>query len=106
MIMAFFHRLTVLANYPNGRLVKRQIVLWQLYYMADCHMAGLSIGKLSYGTLVRKQIVIWHFGLWQIAYGKLYDGKLILAKYQNSQYDSLTQLKVLGVSSKNYQDQR
>ena len=64
--------------------------------VANCHMADFlygrlsygifSSGKLSYGTLVRKQIVIWHFGLWQIAHGKLYDGELILAKYQNSQY--------------------
>ena len=48
-------------------------------------MADLLHGRLSYGTLVEKQIVIWHFRLWQIAHGKLYDGDLILAKYQNSQ---------------------
>ena len=64
--------------------------------VANCHMADFlygrlsygrfSSGKLSYGTLVRKQIVIWHFGLWQIAHGKLYDGELILAKYQNSHF--------------------
>ena len=52
--------------------------------MADCHMAGLASGKLSFGTLVKKQIITWHFRLWQIAHGKLYDGDLTLAKYQNS----------------------
>ena len=54
--------------------------------MADCHMAGLASGKLSYGTLVKKQIVIWHFRLWQSAHGKLHDGELTLAKDQNSRF--------------------
>ena len=73
--------------------------------VANCHMADFlygrlsygrfSSGKLSYGTLVRKQIVIWHFGLWQIAYGKLYDGELILAKYQNSRRKFSIELQFL-----------
>ena len=47
--------------------------------MADCHMAGLA----------KWQIVIWHFRLWQIAHGKLYDGELTLAKYQNCRHELL-----------------